>query len=60
MFLVIILEDKSRDLNSQGRPPYKRKFYLVRIGQSERIHPDLVGLSLDEQAKQLLAKGTLQ
>ena len=47
----------SRDPRVQGTAARKGKFNLVRVGLPERIHPDLLKFSLDEQAKKLLAEG---
>ena len=48
---------ESRNLHSQGVNSKEGKFHLVRIGQPEKIHPELVKLGLDEQAEKLLAEG---
>lgn len=53
---IIITDIENQDPLSRGSSCSTGKFHLVRIGKPERIHSELSYLSLDYQAKKLLAK----
>ena len=55
-FVLLILDVESRDHHLSTSSSSGEKFHLVRIGRPERIHSELTQLSLDAQAKKLLAK----
>ena len=51
-----IASTENQDTTSKGSSWSSGNFNLVRIGKPERIHHELAQLSLDHQAKKLLAK----
>ena len=51
-----IIDTENQDPLSKGNSCSDERFNLVRIGKPEKIHSELAHLSLDYQAKKLLAK----
>ena len=54
--LLILTDVENQDPTTKGTSCSNGRFNLVRIGKPERIHSELSHLSLDYQAKKLLAK----
>ena len=54
LFLVHLLKG---DENQNPDKPREGGLRVVRVGQQQKIHPDILPISLDELAKKNLAKG---